>query len=103
MPNVLTSTPIPFPTLTILASGQSITGSFYKIAILASGSQTGTSGSPSLLTPAHFKALIDMNGNSIIPAALSSNLFIPPGTIMDVYVSSASLDASSAPVAFYSY
>jgi hypothetical protein len=66
MPNVLTSTPIPFPTLTILASGQSITGSFYKIAILASGSQTGTSGSPSLLTPAHFKALIDMNGNSII-------------------------------------
>ena len=100
----LTTTPVPYPTITILASGQSVTGSFYKMTVLASGSQTGTTGSPSLVTPAHVRALKDMNGNSIIPTALtSSGLFIPTGVTMEVFVTSASLDSTSAPIAFYSY
>jgi hypothetical protein len=102
--NILTTTPVPFPTVTILANGQSITGSFYKIAVLASGSQVGTTGSPSAYNPAHFLALKDANNNNMIPSALSgSGIFIPPGTIMDMYITSASLDSTSAPVAFYSY
>jgi hypothetical protein len=104
MPNVLTSTPVPFPTITILANGQSITGSFYRMTVLASGSQTGTTGSPSLLAPAHIMALKDANNNSIIPTALTgSGLFISPGVTMDIFVTSASLDTTSAPIMFYSY
>lgn len=88
----------PFGSVVILANGQSVTGSFYKMVTFNSGSV-----SAGLTEPAHFRALKDQNGNSLIPAALATNgLFIPPGTTIDVIITSASLDSTSAPVLLYS-
>ena len=87
----------PYQTVTILANGQSITGSFYKMVTFNSGSVGA-----GLTEPAHFRALKDQNGNSLIPSALSTNgLFIPPGTVIEALITSASLDSTSAPVLLY--
>ena len=87
----------PYNTVTVLANGQSITGSFYKMVAFNSGSS-----GVNLTAPAHFRGLKDQNGNSLIPAALAANgLFIPPGTTIEALITSASLDGTSAPVLLY--
>ena len=87
----------PYQTVTILANGQSVTGSFYKMVTFNSGSVGA-----GLTEPAHFRGLKDQNGNSLIPSALSTNgLFIPPGTTIETLITSASLDVTSAPVLLY--
>ena len=83
-----------FPSVTILKNGQSITGSFNKMQAMMSGSISGS---------AHFKALKDFNGVDIVSASFgSAGMFVPPGAIIDMLITSASLDATSAPVLFYS-
>jgi len=88
--------PVPFPTAGLLINGQSITGSFYKMQVMASGSVVGgTAGAP-----AHFMALKDGNGNNLAPAV---GIFVPPGTVIEgIMITSASLDVTSAPVLFFS-
>ena len=87
----------PYQTVTILANGQSITGSFYKMTTFHSGSVGAA-----LTEPAHFRGLKDQNGNNLIPSVLSTNgLFIPPGTTIEMLITSASLDSTSAPVLLY--
>jgi hypothetical protein len=87
----------PYQTVTILANGQSITGSFYKVVTLVSGSVGA-----GLTSPAHFRGLKDQNGNSLIPSTLSTNgLFVPPGTTIEALITSASLDGTSAPILLY--
>ena len=83
-----------FPKITILKNGQSITGSFNKMQAMMSGSISGA---------AHVKALKDFNGVDIVSASFgSAGMFVPPGAIIDMLITSASLDATSAPVLFYS-
>ena len=89
----------PYQTVTILANGQSVTGSFYKLVVGISGS-VGV-GSNALTEPGHFKALKDQNGNSLIPAAMPNGLFLSPGTTIEMLITSASLDATSAPILLY--
>ncbi len=84
-----------FPSAGLLMNGQSITGSFYKMQVMASGSVVGASAG----AVAHFRALKDINGNNIVPAG---GMFVPPGTILEFTVTSASLDNTSAPVLFFS-
>jgi hypothetical protein len=88
-----------FPKIIVLKNGQSITGSFNKIQVMASGSVVGASAG----APAHIKALKDFNGVDIVSASFgSAGMFVPPGTIIDMLITSASLDTTSAPVLFYS-
>ena len=96
MPNIIN-----FPTVTIVKNGQSVTGSFYKIQVMASGSVVGAA-PYSAGAPAHIRALKDSNGVDIVSASLTGGLFIPPGTVIEMMITSASLDATSAPVLFYS-
>jgi hypothetical protein len=81
---------MPFPSAAIVRQGQSITGSFNRIQSLASGSASTVSG--------HIIALKDGNGNSL---TTSGPLFLPPGVVVQLLVTSASLDASSAPIMFF--
>ena len=96
MPNIIN-----YPTVTIVKNGQSVTGSFYKIQVMASGSVVGAA-PYSAGAPAHIRALKDSNGVDIVAASLSGGLFVPPGTVIEMMITSASLDATSAPVLFYS-
>ena len=90
--------PIPFPSAGLLINGQSITGSFYKMQVMASGSVVTAGGSA--FAVGHIKALKDANGINIAPAA---GIFIPPGTVIEgIMITSASLDATSAPILFFS-
>lgn len=82
-----------YPTAFILRGGESITGSFNKIQTLASGS-----GSAEYYIPAYFTALIDGNGNNLISG---SNMFLPVGSTLDLIFTSASLDATSAPILIF--
>lgn len=94
MPNLIS-----FPSVTIVKNGQSITGSFYKIQVMASGSVVGGSAG----APGHIMALKDFNGVDIVSTSLGSGgLFIPPGTLIEMMITSASLDTTSAPILFYS-
>ena len=81
---------MPFPTAAIVRQGQSITGSFNRIQTLASGSASNVSG--------HIIALRDGNGNLL---TTSGPLFLPPGSVVELLITSASLDATSAPVMFF--
>jgi hypothetical protein len=91
-----------YPSVTILKNGQSITGSFTKIQVMASGSVVGVA-PYSAGAPGHFIALKDFNGVDIVSASLGSGgLFVPPGTVIEMIITSASLDATSAPVMFFS-
>jgi hypothetical protein len=94
MPQVVNG--ILYPAVTLVINGQSITGSFYKFQVLASGSVIGGSAE----SPAHFRALRGANGVDLVPAG--TGMFIPPGTAIEMQVTSASLDSTSAPVLFYS-
>jgi hypothetical protein len=96
MPNIIN-----FPTVTIVKNGQSVTGSFYKIQVMASGSVVGAA-PYSAGAPGHIRALKDSNGVDIVSASLTGGLFVPPGTVIEMMITSASLDATSAPVLFYS-
>ena len=84
-----------FPSAGLLMNGQSITGSFYKIQVMASGSVVGASAG----AVAHFTALKDIRGNNITPAG---GMYIPAGTTVEFMVTSASLGNTSAPVLFFS-
>jgi hypothetical protein len=94
MPQVVNG--ILYPATTLVINGQSISGSFYKFQVLASGSVVGGSAG----APAHFKALKGANGVDLVPAGVG--LFFPSGIDIEMQVTSASLDATSAPVLFYS-
>ena len=96
MPNIIN-----YPTVTIVKNGQSVTGSFYKIQVMASGSVVGAA-PYSAGAPTHIRALKDSNGVDIVSASLTGGLFVPPGTVIEMMITSASLDATSAPVLFYS-
>jgi len=97
MPNIIN-----YPAVTIVKNGQSITGSFYKIQVMASGSVVGAA-PYSAGSPAHIMALKNHNGLDIVSASLGTGgLFVPPGTVIEMMITSASLDATSAPVLFYS-
>ena len=94
---------IQFPNITIVKNGESITGSFYKMQVMASGSVVGTSGTPSLYAPAHIMALKDHNGTNIVSASFgTAGMFVPTGTTIEMLITSASLDTTSAPILLYS-
>lgn len=83
-----------FPSAVLVRQGQSITGSFNKIQCFASGSTSAVGG--------HISALKDGNGNSFsLGTTPATGLFLPPGTVMELMITSASLDASSAPIMFF--
>jgi hypothetical protein len=86
---------IVYPSAILAINGQSVTGSFNKFQVLASGSVVGGSEG----APAHFMALKGANGVDIAPAG---GIFVPKGTTVEIFVTSASLDTTSAPVLFYS-
>ena len=81
---------MPFPSVAIVRQGQSITGSFNRIQTLASGSASTVSG--------HITALRDGNGNLL---TTSGQLFLPPGAVIELMTTSASLDTTSAPIMFF--
>ena len=88
-----------FPSVTIVKNGGSITGSFNKMIVMASGSVVGGSAG----APGHIMGLKDYNGSDIVSASMGSGgLFIPPGTVIDMLITSASLDTTSAPILFFS-
>jgi hypothetical protein len=48
-------------------------------------------------------ALKDASGFDIVSASMGTGgLFVPPGTIIEMFVTSASLDTTSAPIMFWS-
>ena len=93
MPQVING--VLYPSTTLAINGQSVTGSFYKFQVLASGSVVGGSEG----APAHILALKDASGTVTLPA---NGLFIPKGMTIEMQVTSASLDTTSAPILFYS-
>jgi hypothetical protein len=83
-----------FPSAVLLRQGQSITGSFNRIQCFASGSASTANG--------HISALKDGNGNAFsLGTTNATGLFLPPGTVMDLVITSASLDTTSAPIMFF--
>jgi hypothetical protein len=89
---------MPFPTAAILYQGQSITGSFNRFQVLASGSFGPTTGSA--YAPGHIIALKDGNGNSINITS-ATGLYLAAGTVVELMITSASLDTTSAPIMFF--
>jgi hypothetical protein len=89
---------MPFPTATIVYQGQSITGSYNRFQVMASGSVVSTGGSA--FAVGHISALRDGNG-TLFSFPSTSGLFIPPGTNIDFSITSASLSATSAPIMFF--
>jgi hypothetical protein len=88
-----------YPGVIIKKNGESITGSFYKMQVMASGSVVGGSAG----APGHIRALKDASGTDIVSASMGAGgLFIPPGTTIEMTITSASLDATSAPIMFWS-
>jgi hypothetical protein len=85
-----------FPSAALVRAGQSITGSFNKIQCFASGSVVTAGGSA--FAVGHILALKDGNGNLL---TTSGPLYLPPGTIIDLLITSASLDVTSAPIMFF--
>jgi hypothetical protein len=88
-----------YPSIKIVKNGESVTGSFYKMQVMASGSVPGGS----VQAPGHLRALKDVSGTDIVSASMGTGgLFVPPGTTIEMFVTSASLDATSAPIMFWS-
>jgi hypothetical protein len=81
------------PTAVLLAQGQSITGSFAGFSVLPI-----TTTAPQTQV-AHFTGLRDASGASLLGSG--SSLFFTAGQTYPVFVTSASLDATSANVLFY--
>ena len=91
-----------YPNVTIKKNGESVTGSFYKMQVMASGSVVGAS-PYSAGAPGHIMGLRDANGLDIVSASMGTGgLFIPPGTVIEMAITSASLDTTSAPIMFWS-
>jgi hypothetical protein len=87
-----------YPNIVIKKNGESITGSFYKMQVMASGSVVGGSAG----APAHLMALKDAAGTDLVANSVGAGgLFIPPGTIIEMNITSASLDTTSAPIMFW--
>lgn len=87
-----------YPNIIIKKNGESVTGSFYKMQVMASGSVVGGSAG----APAHIMALKDMSGVDIVNASMGAGgLFVPAGTTIEMNISSASLDTTSAPIMFW--
>lgn len=89
MPTTLNG--IVYTTATVITQSQSITGSFIGCLSLASGSAGGS-------TPADFTSLKDLAGTNIFPG---THMFLPPGTPLNINITSASLHSTSAPVMFF--
>jgi hypothetical protein len=89
----VTATGLVYTTATVITQSQSITGSFVGCLALASGSNGGTA-------PADFTGLKDAAGNNIFPG---THMFLPPGTPLNINITSASLHSTSAPVMFFIY
>jgi len=88
-----------YPSTKIVKNGESVTGSFYKMQVMASGSVVGASAG----AVGHIMALKDASGFDIVSASMGTGgLFVPPGTIIEMFVTSASLDTTSAPIMFWS-
>jgi len=85
-----------FPSAVLLRQGQSITGSFNRLQTFSSGSVVSAGGSA--FAVGHITALRDGNGNLL---TTSGPLFLPPGSVVELLVTSASLDATSAPIMFF--
>ena len=81
------------PTALLLPQGQSITGSFAGFSVLPASSTTPQT------QVAHFTGLRDGNGASLLRSG--SSLFFTAGQTYPIFVTSASLDATSANVLFY--
>jgi len=88
-----------FPSAIIVYQGQSITGSYNKFQVLASGSFGPSTGS--VFAPGHISALKDGNGTSLI-ANSGSAMYLPVGTVVELMITSASLNTTSAPIMFFS-
>ena len=87
-----------YPNVVIKKNGESITGSYYKMQVMASGSVIGGSAG----APAHIMALKNAEGADIIAGSMGAGgLFIPPGTVIEMTITSASLDTTSAPIMFW--
>ena len=87
-----------YPNVVIKKNGESITGSYYKMQVMASGSVIGGSAG----APAHIMALKNAEGADIITGSMGAGgLFIPPGTVIEMTITSASLDTTSAPIMFW--
>ena len=80
-------------TAILIKQGESITGSFAGFTVLPNSSTTPQG------QVAHFTGLRDGNGGSLMQSG--SNLFFTAGQTYPLFVTSASLDASSANVLFY--
>jgi len=80
-------------TAVLLPQGQSITGSFAGFSVLPNSTTTPQN------QVAHFKGLRDGNGVSLMGSG--SNLYFTAGHTYPIFVTSASLDATSANVLFY--
>lgn len=78
-------------TAVTLMGGQSITGSFAGFV----GCQNGTT------AYIHFKGLKDANGNQLVTSGSSPSLYMKEGIVYPLVVTSASLDATSANVVFF--
>ena len=81
------------PTSRLLIQGQTITGSFAGFSILPNSTTSPQS------QVAHFNGLRDGNGVSLLRSG--SSLFFTAGQTYPIFVTSASLDATSANVLFY--
>ena len=87
-----------YPSAVIAYQGQSITGSFNRFQVMASGSFGPATGSG--WSPGHITALKDGNGNSL-NITTATGLYIPPGVVVELMITSASLDTTSAPIMFF--
>lgn len=87
-----------FPSAVLLLQGQSVTGSFNRFQVMASGSVVTAGGSA--FAVGHISALKDGN-NNLISFTSGSGLFLSPGTVIELMITSASLDTSSAPIMFF--
>ena len=81
----------------ILTAGQSATGSFAGIQSLGTGSASAVTGS--VLSAFKYGAAISANGSTIESAGPS--ITIPAGTTINLFITSASLAAGSAPVILF--
>jgi hypothetical protein len=78
-------------TAVTLVQGQSITGSFAGFV----GCQNGTT------AYIHFKGLKDGNGVELVTSGSSPSLYMKEGVVYPIFVTSASLDITSANVVFF--
>jgi hypothetical protein len=81
----------------ILTAGQSATGSFAGIQSLGTGSVNAPTGS--LITSFRYGAGLDANGYVI--SATGPSFTLPAGETITLFITSCSLDTTSAPVILY--